>query len=75
MLTKEVNHRVNNSLQIVASMLRLQSSGAQSDDVRDELLQAGSRIAAVARAHQRLYSGDQIEALDLGPIFGRYART
>jgi len=65
-LTKEVNHRVNNSLQIVASMLRLQSSVAQSDDVRHELLQAGSRIAAVARAHQRLYSGDQIDALDLG---------
>jgi two-component sensor histidine kinase len=66
MLTKEVNHRVNNSLQIVASMLRLQSSVAQSEDVRHELLDAGSRIAAVARAHQRLYSGDQIEALDLG---------
>jgi two-component sensor histidine kinase len=66
MLTKEVNHRVNNSLQIVASMLRLQSSVSQSEDVRHELLEAGSRIAAVARAHQRLYSGDQIEALDLG---------
>src|SRR5690348_15736989 len=34
MLTKEVNHRVNNSLQIVASMLRLQSSVAKSEDVR-----------------------------------------
>jgi two-component sensor histidine kinase len=66
MLTKEVNHRVNNSLQIVASMLRLQSAVSQSEDVRHELLAAGSRIAAVARAHQRLYSGDQIEALDLG---------
>jgi two-component sensor histidine kinase len=65
-LTKEVNHRVNNSLQIVASVLRLQSSVAQREDVRHELLQAGSRIAAVARAHQRLYSGDQIDALDLG---------
>jgi two-component sensor histidine kinase len=66
MLTKEVNHRVNNSLQIVASMLRLQSSVVQSEDARHELIEAGSRIAAIARAHQRLYSGDQIEALDLG---------
>jgi len=66
MLTKEINHRVNNSLQIVASMLRLQSSVAGSEEVRYELLEAGSRIAAVARAHQRLYSGDHIEALDLG---------
>jgi two-component sensor histidine kinase len=65
-LTREVNHRVNNSLQIVASMLHLQSSVAGSEDVRHELRQAGSRIAAIARAHQRLYSGDDIEALDLG---------
>jgi len=66
MLLKEVNHRVNNSLQIVASMLHLQSSVTQSGDVRHELREASSRIAAIARAHQRLYSGERIETLDLG---------
>ncbi|MGH6671492.1 MAG: sensor histidine kinase [Xanthobacteraceae bacterium] len=66
MLMREVNHRVNNSLQIVASMLHLHSSISESEDVRHELRQAGSRITAIARAHQRLYSGDAIEALDLG---------
>lgn len=65
-LMREVNHRVNNSLQIVAAMLVLHGSGSRSEDVRHELRQAGSRIAAVARAHRRLYSGDQIDALDLG---------
>src|ERR1700756_588676 len=65
-LMREVNHRVNNSLQIVASMLQLHASAAASEDVRHELRQAGSRITAVARAHQRLYRGDSIEALDLG---------
>jgi two-component sensor histidine kinase len=65
-LLREVNHRVNNSLQIVASMLQLHASAAASEDVRHELRQAGSRIAAVARAHHRLYVGDDIEAVDLG---------
>jgi two-component sensor histidine kinase len=65
-LMREVNHRVNNSLQIVASMLQLQASSAVSDEVRHELRQAGGRIAAVARAHHRLYAGEEIEALDLG---------
>jgi two-component sensor histidine kinase len=65
-LMGEVNHRVNNSLQIVASMLQLHASAATSEDVRHELRQAGSRIAAVARAHHRLYKGDAIEAVDLG---------
>jgi two-component sensor histidine kinase len=66
MLMREVNHRVNNSLQIVAAMLHLHSSAAQSDEVRNELRQAGTRITAIARAHQRLYRGDEIDALDLG---------
>jgi two-component sensor histidine kinase len=65
-LTREVNHRVNNSLQIVAGMLQLHASGARSDELRHELRQASTRIAAVARAHRRLYSGDAIDALDLG---------
>jgi two-component sensor histidine kinase len=66
LLLREANHRVNNSLQIVAAMLHLQSSNAENPDLRHELREAGSRIAAVARAHQRLYSTNRIDSLDLG---------
>jgi two-component sensor histidine kinase len=66
LLVKEVNHRVNNSLSIVASMLHLHASGAESNEVRYELHEASSRIAAIARAHQRLYKSDRIDTLDLG---------
>jgi len=66
LLMKEVNHRVNNSLSIVASMLHLHSSVAESNDVQHELREASSRIAAIARAHQRLYKSDRIDTLDLG---------
>lgn len=66
LLVKEVNHRVNNSLAIVASMLHLHSSVTQNNDVRHELREAASRIAAIARAHQRLYKSDRIDTLDLG---------
>src|SRR6185437_11944740 len=66
LLVKEVNHRVNNSLSIVASMLHLHSSVAESNDVRHELRDASSRIAAIARAHQRLYRSDRIDTIDLG---------
>jgi two-component sensor histidine kinase len=66
LLMKEVNHRVNNSLSIVASMLHLHASVAESKDVQYELREASSRIAAIARAHQRLYKSDRIDTLDLG---------
>ena len=64
-LMREVNYRVNNSLQMVASVLHLRSSVAASQDVRKEFLQAETRISAIALAHRRLYSGDQITAIDL----------
>jgi two-component sensor histidine kinase len=47
-------------------MLQLHASAAESEDVRYELRHAGTRISAVARAHRRLYSGDEVDALDLG---------
>src|SRR3954454_10308971 len=65
-LLKEVNHRVNNSLALVASMLHLKSATVD-DDVKAHLDEASSRISAIARAHQRLYQTEMFEKIDLGP--------
>ena len=70
LMAKEVNHRINNSLQIVASMLHLQTTTTQSREVQHALRDASSRIAAVARAHQRLYGSDKIDTVDLGAYLG-----
>jgi two-component sensor histidine kinase len=62
-LMKEINHRVKNSLQLVASVLTLQ---AQDDPQLGQRLQeASSRIMAIGRAHDRLYRGPQIEKIEL----------
>lgn len=65
LLLKEVNHRVNNSLALVASMLHLKAA-AVSAEVRVHLDEASSRIAAIARAHQRLYQTEMFDKIDLG---------
>lgn len=66
LLLKEVNHRVNNSLALVASMLHLKSATVD-DEVKVHLDEASSRITAIARAHQRLYQTEMFEKIDLGP--------
>jgi two-component sensor histidine kinase len=66
LLLKEVNHRVNNSLALVASMLHLKSATV-SAEVKVHLDEASSRIAAIARAHQRLYQTEIFDRIDLGP--------
>jgi two-component sensor histidine kinase len=62
-LLKEINHRVKNSLQLVASMLTLQAG----DDplLKPRLQEASSRIMTIGRAHDRLYRSPQIEQIDL----------
>ena len=66
-LLKEINHRVKNSLSLVVSMLRLQAKEDDDDPkLAERLAEASARVNAVARAHERLYQGYDIERLDLG---------
>ncbi|MGI4878602.1 MAG: histidine kinase dimerization/phosphoacceptor domain -containing protein [Janthinobacterium lividum] len=64
-LVKEVNHRVQNSLQLVSSFLRIQSNAIGNDVVTVQLDEAQRRLSAVALVHRRLYSGDQAQTVDL----------
>jgi two-component sensor histidine kinase len=65
-LLKEMNHRIKNSLSIVSSMLRLQSSQTSTSTATEQLEAAALRVHAVARAHERLYQSDDVERLDIG---------
>ena len=65
-LLKEMNHRVKNSLQIVSSMLNLQSRDVDNAELKDHLNDASYRVAAVAKAHEQLSHSPQIERMDVG---------
>lgn len=69
-LLKEVNHRVKNSLQLVASMLRLQASSSGNEAVNRSLTEAQTRVMAIGRAHERLYKSTDVSRLDLGAYLG-----
>src|SRR5579871_3090815 len=62
-LLREVNHRVGNSLQIIASLLHLQASSSQQDDVKAALTNAMGRVAAVAQVHRRLYTSHDLKSV------------
>jgi len=64
-LLKEVNHRVKNSLQLVASMLQLQANAAGDPEFSERLNQATSRILTVGRAYERLAYDADNEKIDL----------
>lgn len=64
LLLREVNHRVSNSLQLIASLLQLQSRGSKPE-VKDALLEAHNRVLAVAKVHRSLYTSENVQSVAL----------
>ncbi|NIJ08937.1 light-regulated signal transduction histidine kinase (bacteriophytochrome) [Sphingomonas vulcanisoli] len=64
-LLGEVNHRVQNSLQLVQAFLGLQERATEEGGSKDVLREAQRRISAVALVHRRLYQADQVDTVDL----------
>jgi len=62
-LLREVNHRIGNSLQIIASLLHLQANSATQEDVKAALTNAMGRVAAVAQVHRRLYTSHDLKSV------------
>jgi chemotaxis family two-component system sensor kinase Cph1 len=65
-LMGEVNHRVQNSLQLVSAFLAMQARAADEPTVSQHLDEAQRRLSAVALVHRRLYADDRVEVVDLG---------
>jgi two-component sensor histidine kinase/CHASE3 domain sensor protein len=65
LLVAEVNHRVANSLSLVASLVRLQSNLITDQASKEALKETEARILAVASVHKRLYSADDARFVDL----------
>ncbi|MBN2207263.1 MAG: PAS domain S-box protein [Candidatus Aminicenantes bacterium] len=70
-LLKEINHRVKNNLQIVSSLLRLQSERVRHPEAKDILRGSISRIRAMALAHETLYQSEDLSRIDMADFLRR----
>ena len=68
-LLKEVHHRVKNNLNVIASMLGLQSLG-KSLETKEELAKSKSRIESIAIVHEMLYKQEDFEEIE----FNKYVQ-
>lgn len=67
-LLKEIHHRVKNNMQIISSLLDMQSRRSSDIVLKNSLQESRSRIQTMALVHELLYLGDSLAFIDL-PIF------
>ncbi len=75
LLLKEVHHRVKNNLQVISSLLSLQSRHIQDKQVRHAILDSESRVRSMSLIHQRLYRGNNLAAVEMKNYFSSLTDT
>jgi two-component sensor histidine kinase len=74
-LLQEMQHRVANSLQIIASILLLKARTVQSEETRLHLRDAYQRVMSVAAVQQQLLASSHGEPIEIGPYLSRLCET
>ena len=63
-LLKEVHHRVKNNLQIISSLLEMQTYSVTDEKAKSALQESQSRVVSMAIIHQKLYQDDILDSIN-----------
>lgn len=65
-LLKEIHHRVKNNLQILSSLLSLQSDSEEDQTIVGALQESKNRVESMGLIHQKLYTRDNLTSIKMG---------
>lgn len=69
LLLKEIHHRVKNNLEVVSSLLALQSAQIDDPHVKDAMQEGQNRVQSIGIVHQKLYQRDNLAAIEMKDYF------
>lgn len=68
-LLQEIHHRVKNNLQVITSLLRLQSAEIESEDAKVHFTDAINRVMTMSLIHQKMYQEKNLSQMDASDYF------
>jgi two-component sensor histidine kinase len=68
-LLKEIHHRVKNNLEVVSSLLSLQSEQVGDSKVADAMQKSQLRVHSMSMIHQKLYQGKSFSSIEMKEYF------
>lgn len=71
MLLEEMQHRVANSLQIIASILLIKARAVTSEETRHHLKDAHQRVLSVAEVQAQLHASGGVDQIEVGPYLSK----
>jgi two-component sensor histidine kinase/Flp pilus assembly protein TadD len=74
LLLREVHHRVNNSLQMISSLLSIQADTTENEEIREYLLKSENRIHAMSTMHHLLHLGNSKLEVDISAYLGEIVK-
>ncbi len=74
-LLRELHHRVKNNLQVISSLLDLQSEDIENPQAREIFLEAQNRVRSMAHIHEQLYQSSNLAALDVAAYIEQLVHT
>jgi len=69
LLLKEIHHRVKNNLEVVSSLLALQSAQIDDPNTKEAMQEGQNRVQSIGIVHQKLYQGDNLGAIEMKDYF------